>query len=154
MVLLLSGESGVGKTTLAKYIQSQLNNVIVLDGDDIREELNSDLGFSDEDIMENMRRVSSLARLLSKQGYFIIVSCIAPLRSGRRLFKGKDSYEVRVTQSNCKERDVKGLYKKNTAFKEYQEGGADYVLSVDGKSLQECFWEIMLHAFGSEKSDW
>lgn len=154
MVLLLSGESGVGKTTLAKYIQSKLNNVIVLDGDDVREELNSDLGFSDEDIMENMRRVSSLARLLSKQGYFIVVSCIAPLKDGRKLFKGKDSYEVRITQSNCRERDVKGLYKKNTAFKEYQEGGADYVLSVDGKSLQECLLEIMVETFGSEKSDW
>lgn len=154
MILLLTGKSGSGKTTIAKKIASVYQRVIVLDGDELREGLNSDLGFSDKDIMENMRRVSSLAKLLSDQKYFVVVSMIAPLLEGRKMFKGEDSWEVLVKQSRCEERDVKGLYKKGTDFRGYEIGGADFILEVDGKSVLDCIFEIEENTFGSEKSDW
>lgn len=154
MILLLTGKSGSGKTTIAKGIASIYQNVVILDGDELREGLNSDLGFSDEDIMENMRRVSSLAKLLSEQKYFVVVSMIAPLLEGRKMFKGEDSWEILIQQSKCEERDVKGLCRKGTQFREYEMGGADYVLNVDEKFVRDCIWEIEVNTFGSEKSDW
>lgn len=154
MILLLTGKSGAGKTTIAEKIASIYQRVIILDGDQLRDGVNADLGFSDEDIMENMRRTSSLAKILSEQKYIVVISMIAPLLKGREMFKGKDSWEILVQQSKCEERDVKGLYKKGTQFREYEIGGADYILNVDGKSVRDCIWEIEENTFGSEKSDW
>lgn len=154
MILLLTGKSGAGKTTIAEKIASIYQRVIILDGDQLRDGVNADLGFSDEDIMENMRRTSSLAKILSEQKYIVVISMIAPLLKGREMFKGKDSWEILVQQSKCEERDVKGLYNKGTQFREYEIGGADYILNVDGKSVRDCIWEIEENTFGSEKSDW
>lgn len=156
MILLLTGQSGAGKTTLANQMKKMYMNSIVLDGDVLRDGLNSDLGFSDNDIMENMRRTSSLAKLLSAQGYFVIISMIAPLKKGRDLFRGGADrfFEVLVKQKKCEERDVKGLYKKNTPFRQYENGNPDYIINVDGKNTLECVLEIECNTWGSEKSNW
>jgi adenylylsulfate kinase len=121
-VLWLTGLSGSGKTTLAKAIEKRLfdNHVhaYVLDGDKLRLGLNKDLGFSQQDRQENIRRVGELAKLLVEAGIVAITSTISPYREDRNAvrekFADRTFIEVYLTcpLEVCESRDPKGLYRR------------------------------------------
>ena len=115
----LTGLSGAGKTTIAKSLQEKLYlsgiAACVIDGDDLRSGLSKDLGFSESDRDENVRRAAELARVVSQSGIFPIVSLISPLEKHREIArKIADVAIVHVSTplETCISRDPKGLYKK------------------------------------------
>lgn len=118
----LTGLSGAGKSTLAMTIEAELHrrgcHTYFLDGDDIRCGLNSDLGFSDTDRRENMRRAAEVTRLMLDAGLIVICAFISPLEAERRMVKtlvGADDFlEIHVSTPLhiCEMRDTKGLYQK------------------------------------------
>lgn len=120
-VLWFTGLSGAGKTTLARTVERELKSqgiaCVVLDGDDLRSGLNSDLGFSEADRTENVRRVAEVARLFLKTGQMTLVALISPLQAqrdaARALFKKSEFVEVFVDAplAVCEARDPKGLYR-------------------------------------------
>lgn len=120
-VLWMYGLSGSGKSTIAAALERSLHDegrfVVILDGDNFRDGLNSDLGFSDQDRQENVRRVAEVAKMFSAQGVIAIVSVITPrqiLRDAAREIIGSvftDIY-VKASYETCSERDPKGLYAK------------------------------------------
>jgi adenylylsulfate kinase len=124
-VIWMTGLSGSGKSTLAIGLQRTLHDagklVYVLDGDNVRAGINSNLGFTEEDRKENIRRVAEVAKLLVDSGVIVICSFVSPTREIRDLAKkiigATDFLEVYVNASleECEKRDVKGLYKKARA---------------------------------------
>jgi adenylylsulfate kinase len=124
-VLWLTGLSGAGKTTVANCLERFLFDhgklVYVLDGDKVRRGLNSDLGFSNEERIENIRRIGEVARLFADAGLIVIVAFISPFRKGRdcvRMAMAPGRFiEVYVDSplEICEKRDTKGLYKKARA---------------------------------------
>ncbi|HAO99185.1 MAG TPA: adenylyl-sulfate kinase, partial [Fibrobacteres bacterium] len=120
-VLWFTGLSGSGKSTVANAVESRLNQLgrmtYLLDGDNVRTGLNSNLGFSDADRQENIRRVAHVAKLFWDANLITLVSFISPFRAERRMARdliGSDFVEVFVDASLdvCEQRDPKGLYKK------------------------------------------
>lgn len=121
-VFWLTGLSGSGKSTIANNFENFLHtmciNSYILDGDNIRQGLNSDLGFTEEDRIENIRRIAEVSRLFVDAGIITIVSFISPFKEdrdmARKLFADGDFIEVFINTSLevCEKRDVKGLYKK------------------------------------------
>ncbi|HET6390280.1 adenylyl-sulfate kinase [Hyphomicrobium sp.] len=118
----LTGLSGAGKTTLANVLDEALHSTgrhtFVLDGDRCRDGICSDLDFSPEGRMENVRRVSEVAKLMVDAGLIVIVSLISPLivqrQRARKLFEPGEFLEVYLNTplATCEQRDAKGLYKK------------------------------------------
>ena len=122
-VLWFTGLSGSGKSTLANALDEKLNskkyNTYILDGDNVREGLNSNLSFSPEDRSENIRRVGEVALLFAKAGFIVLSAFITPYisdraRLKRNLSKNINFHEVYIesTIETCEKRDPKGLYKK------------------------------------------
>ena len=121
-VLWFTGLSGAGKSTIANRVEAELNGrgnfTYLLDGDNVRHGLNRDLGFTDADRVENIRRVAEVAKLMVDAGLIVIVSFISPFRSERRmaraLFADDQFIEVFVDTplAVAEDRDPKGLYKK------------------------------------------
>ncbi|MBB4952653.1 adenylyl-sulfate kinase [Agrobacterium vitis] len=121
-VIWLTGLSGAGKSTIANAIEAQLHatghHTYILDGDNVRHGLNRDLGFSNEDRVENIRRVAEVAKLMADAGLIVIVSFISPFRADRDLARNlmaKDEFiEVFIDTplQECMRRDPKGLYRK------------------------------------------
>jgi len=119
-VLWFTGLSGSGKSTLARAVEQSLfeNNLrsFILDGDNIRQGLNGDLGFSNEDRLENIRRISEVSRLFINAGVVVLVAFITPLNQYRTLARSiigdEDYVEIYVSSSlkDCEVRDPKGLY--------------------------------------------
>jgi bifunctional enzyme CysN/CysC len=120
--LWLTGLSGSGKTTIAKKLEKELfeegKQVYLLDGDNMRHGLNGDLGFSEKDRHENIRRVGHVARLMYDAGFIVICCFISPKREVREAVKGffpeggfKEIY-IECDLEECKRRDPKGLYEK------------------------------------------
>jgi bifunctional enzyme CysN/CysC len=121
-VLWFTGLSGAGKSTIANLVERTLHgrglHTYLLDGDNVRHGLNRDLGFTEEDRVENIRRVAEVAKLMVDAGLIVIVSFISPFRSERRMARGlvedREFIEIFVDTplGVAEERDPKGLYKK------------------------------------------
>ncbi|OAN55039.1 adenylyl-sulfate kinase [Magnetospirillum moscoviense] len=120
-VLWLTGLSGSGKSTIAMELERQLFNkrwqVYVLDGDNVRHGLCSDLGFSPGDRTENIRRVGEVAHLFAKAGLLVVTAFISPYRADRervRQMGPAQFHEIHVATplDVCEQRDPKGLYEK------------------------------------------
>lgn len=116
-----TGLSGSGKSTLANEVEKRLvamgKHTMLLDGDNVRMGLNKNLGFSDEDRVENIRRIAETAKLMNDAGLIVLTAFISPFRKDRRNANkiiGDDYIEVFVSTplEECEKRDIKGLYKK------------------------------------------
>jgi adenylylsulfate kinase len=124
-VLWFTGLSGSGKSTLANAVEKELfdtgHNVIVLDGDNIRHGLCSDLGFTEEDRNENMRRIGEVAKLFVESGTIVLAAFVSPYREDRERVRSRlphrEFYEVycECDLAVCEERDPKGLYARARA---------------------------------------
>lgn len=153
------GLSGSGKSTLANALERKLVAMgyvtKILDGDNIRSRLNSDLGFSDEDRLENIRRIAEVARLFVDMGVIVFTSFITPKRELRalanRIVGEGDLTPVYIQASfeTCAERDVKGLYAKaaaggvkhftgkDSSFEEPEATDVDWIVRTDNQSESE-----------------
>jgi bifunctional enzyme CysN/CysC len=122
VILWLTGLSGAGKSTIANVVERKLaalgRHTYLLDGDNVRHGLNKDLGFTEQDRVENIRRVAEVAKLMVDAGMIVMVSFISPFRAERRaaraLVEAGEFVEVFIdtTLAEAEKRDVKGLYKK------------------------------------------
>jgi len=163
-IIWFTGISGSGKTTLATSLENKLIRcdkiVCLLDGDSLRAGLNSDLSFTQEDRVENIRRLAELAIYLANQAFVVIVSAISPHKAMRLYARNlaKDAQinflEVYVKASIevCQIRDPKGLYKKNqdgelsdfTGFESiYEEPDApDIILDTERFDVDTCLQQL------------
>ncbi len=159
------GLSGSGKSTLANAVERKLTErgilTKILDGDNIRSGLNRDLGFSDQDRQENIRRISEVARLFLDAGMVVFTSFITPkrdLRAAAAEIVGADDFTPVYVQASfeaCAERDVKGLYAKaaaggvkdftgkDSSFEEPTTADNDWVVSTDSQTEQESINELL-----------
>ena len=122
MCLWMTGLSGAGKSTLANALEQELNkkgkHTYILDGDNLRHGLNSDLGFSEPERNENVRRAAEAAKLMVDAGLIVIVGLISPFKKERdwvrSVFKPSQFKEIYISTSlkECEHRDTKGLYEK------------------------------------------
>lgn len=159
LVVWFTGLSGSGKSTIAVEVEKMLNEAgrtaYLLDGDNIRHGINSDLGFSDVDRNENIRRISEIAALFRDAGVITLVSFISPFRKMREFAReraGEGNFiEVYVSTDfeTCKKRDPKGLYQKNIQNftgkdSQYEEPeNPEIVLDTVGKNPMECANVVM-----------
>ncbi|MGW8275736.1 sulfate adenylyltransferase subunit CysN [Xanthomonas axonopodis] len=151
-VLWFTGLSGAGKSTVANLVDKRLHalgyHTFILDGDNVRHGLNRDLGFTDEDRVENIRRVAEVARLMADAGLIVLVSFISPFRAERQLARERfDQGEfievfVDVPLAVAEVRDVKGLYRKARA------GQIPNFTGIDSPYEAPQTPEIHLHADG------
>jgi adenylylsulfate kinase len=161
-VLWFTGLSGSGKSTVAAELDHHLakNGFLtsVLDGDNVRTGINSNLGFSEDDRNENIRRIAEVAKLMLNSGLIIICCFVSPLASQRALAKKiiGDANFIEIFVDTpieiCEQRDVKGLYKKARAGEIKDFTGinapfeapvnADCVLKTNDKSVQESALEV------------
>ena len=137
-VLWFTGLSGSGKSTLAHAVEESLHQLgcrtYVLDGDNVRHGLCSNLGFSEEDRSENIRRIGETAKLMMEAGVIAMTAFISPFRAdreiARKLLPHGDFLEIycKASLAVCEARDVKGLYKKARAgeIKNYTGIGSPY----------------------------
>jgi bifunctional enzyme CysN/CysC len=124
-VLWLTGLSGAGKSTIANIVERKLarmnRHTFLLDGDNVRHGLNKDLGFTDADRVENIRRVGEVAKLMTDAGLIVITAFISPFRAERDMVRAMmqpgEFVEIHIdtTLEEAERRDVKGLYKKARA---------------------------------------
>jgi adenylyl-sulfate kinase len=160
--LWLTGLPRSGKSTVAGLVAGRLrsggiDNVELLDGDIVREGLCRDLGFSREDRTENIRRISFVSKLLTRNGVAVIVAAISPYREDRELAREEIQSFVevwcRASIEACAERDYKGLYEKarrgeitnltgvNDPYEEPED--ADLVLDTEGESPEQSAERVM-----------
>ena len=124
-ILWFTGLSGAGKSTIANLVDKKLHRMnrhtILLDGDNVRHGLNRDLGFTDADRVENIRRVGEVAKLMADAGLIVIVAFISPFRSERQMVRDMmpagEFFEIHIDTplAEAEARDTKGLYKKARA---------------------------------------
>jgi bifunctional enzyme CysN/CysC len=124
-VLWLTGLSGAGKSTIANIVEKKLvrmnRHTFLLDGDNVRHGLNKDLGFTDADRVENIRRVGEVAKLMADAGLIVITAFISPFRAEREMVRSMmapgEFIEIHIDTplEEAEKRDVKGLYKKARA---------------------------------------
>ncbi|MFQ5661292.1 MAG: adenylyl-sulfate kinase [Gammaproteobacteria bacterium] len=163
VILWFTGLSGSGKSTLAHAIEDFLFNngarTYVLDGDNVRRGLCKDLGFSDADRTENIRRIGELSRLLMDAGIITLTAFISPFRKDRKIVRDLvnrgEFIEIYCNASLevCEARDTKGLYKKarNGEIPEFTgisspyepPGTPEIMLDTDTKTIQDCVDEVV-----------
>lgn len=168
VILWFTGLSGAGKSTLAHAVEEQLHQhqvrTFVLDGDNVRHGLCSDLGFSDDDRQENIRRIGEMAKLMIEAGVITLTAFISPFRADRervRALAGDgDFIEIycRASVDQCESRDVKGLYararageiKAFTGISSPYEAPESPELTVDtgSESLSVCVAHVMSYLTG------
>ena len=162
IVVWLCGLSGSGKSTIANAAERVLHQqgrfTTILDGDNLRAGLNSNLGFTDQDRLENIRRISEVAKIFVSQGIITFVSAITPrgeLRDLARGLLGDNLFEVYVKASYeaCEKRDVKGLYAKaargeiehftgkDGSFEPPQT--ADLILDTESTTIEDAAFELL-----------
>jgi adenylylsulfate kinase len=162
-VLWFTGLSGAGKSTLAHAVEEQLHQLgcrtFVLDGDNVRHGLSSNLGFSEDDRRENIRRIGEAAKLMMEAGVIAMTAFISPFRADREavrnLMPHGDFFEVycKAALETCEARDVKGLYKKARAgeIKNYTGIDSPYeapekpelVVDTDALSIEQSVNEVL-----------
>ena len=162
-IIWFTGLSGAGKSTLANAVEQQLvamgHHTYLLDGDNVRHGLNQDLGFSDKDRIENIRRIGEMAKLFTDAGLIVLSAFISPFESDRQLVRellaDGDFIEVFIDTplSECEQRDPKGLYKEARAGKvknvtgidsEYQRPhSAELVIKAAEFSVEHCAEKII-----------
>ncbi|MDA1133860.1 MAG: adenylyl-sulfate kinase [Proteobacteria bacterium] len=163
MCLWMTGLSGAGKSTLANALEQELNkkgkHTYILDGDNLRHGLNSDLGFSEADRNENVRRAAEAAKLMVDAGLIVIVGLISPFKKerdwARSLFKSNQFKEIYISTSlqECEERDTKGLYEKarQGEIKDFTgidspyepPENPDVIIDTQDKSVSDCVQLIL-----------
>jgi bifunctional enzyme CysN/CysC len=126
-VIWFTGLSGSGKSTIANILEQKLHfldkRTYLLDGDNVRHGLNKDLGFTDTDRVENIRRIAEVSKLMIDAGLIALVSFISPFKSERKmardLVENDEFIEIFIDTpiEECEKRDPKGLYKKVRAGK-------------------------------------
>ena len=163
LVVWLYGLSGSGKSTLANALERELHEsgrlVAMLDGDNLRSGLNFNLGFSDEDRCENIRRVAEVAKTVVRTGAVVLVSVITPREDFRKMAReiiGQGDFldvYVKASFETCRQRDVKGLYEKAdagqianftgqaSAFEEPQ--SAELILNTEDGNLKSCLSKLL-----------
>lgn len=162
IVIWLCGLSGSGKSTIANAAERVLHQqgrfTTILDGDNIRTGLNANLSFTDEDRLENIRRIAEVAKIFASQGIITFVSAITPrgeLRDLARGILGDDLFEVYIKASfaACEQRDVKGLYAKaargeiqhftgkDSSFEPPQ--NPDLVIDTESTTIQDAAFELL-----------
>ncbi len=159
--LWLTGLPCSGKTTLAKRLKGELDNrgfkAVCLDADDVRSKLNSDLGFSKTDRMENLRRAAHVAKLFNDNGNFVIASFVSPLNENRRIVREIiDNFKLvflKCSLQVCEQRDIKGMYKKARAgeIKDFtgvsavfeEPPDADIIVDTERLNIADCVKEIL-----------
>jgi adenylylsulfate kinase len=163
LVIWITGIPASGKTTTARVLRDQLRRrglkVEILDGDEIRENMSPELGFSKEDRELNAKRVTYISRLLSRNGITTIVALVSPFKSTRenaRRVIGNHFVEVwaRCSVEACSKRDVKGIYKRAfegsltnlTGVQESYEApeSSEVVIDTEFQSPEECVQKIMV----------
>ena len=156
-VLWFTGLSGAGKSTIAGAVEQKLyergHHTYLLDGDNIRHGLNKNLGFSDEDRIENIRRIGEMAKLFSDAGLIVLTAFISPFRANRRMVRELvdqgEFIEVHMDTplKECEKRDPKGLYIKARA------GEIKNVTGIDSEYEQPEAAEIVIKSadFGIEE---
>lgn len=162
-IIWLTGLSGSGKSTLATALEQYLFDagykVFVLDGDNIRNGINKDLGFSASDRTENIRRIAEVAKLMVDAGLILISAFISPFRADREMVKqivGEERFTevfINCPLSVCEQRDVKGLYQKARAgviqdftgiHSPYEAPeAADLTINTHEESIGESLWKII-----------
>ena len=162
-VIWFTGLSGSGKSTLAHSVEEMLHNLdcrtFVLDGDNVRHGLSSNLSFSDNDRKENIRRISETAKLMMEAGVIAITAFISPFREDRdlvrQLLSRKDFIEIycKASLKICESRDVKGLYKRARVgeIKDYTGIDSPYeaphnpelIVDTENESLEESVAKVM-----------
>jgi adenylylsulfate kinase len=157
VVLWFTGLSGSGKSTLAHVLEERLFNegcrTFVLDGDNVRHGLNSNLGFSHKDRTENIRRIGEVSKLMLEAGFIVMTAFISPYREDRiavrNLIPNGDFIEIycKASLETCEARDVKGLYKRARAgeIKNYTgidspyevPENADLIIDTDQETIED-----------------
>ncbi|HKJ50150.1 MAG TPA: adenylyl-sulfate kinase [Gammaproteobacteria bacterium] len=165
-----TGLSGAGKSTLAHSLEERLYQqgyrTFVLDGDNVRHGLCADLGFSEEDRKENIRRIGHMSMLYVEAGIVVLTAFISPFRADRdnvRKIAGADFHEIycKCSLEICEDRDVKGLYKRARAGEipeftgissPYEEPEfADLTINTESH-LDDCTNEVLDFILGATKT--
>lgn len=164
-LLWFTGLSGSGKSTLAHLVEERLFEqgwyTYILDGDNVRHGINGDLGFSEADRRENIRRIGEVSRLFTDAGVVVLAAFISPYREDRErvraLFESHEFIEIYVKCDlrTCEERDPKGLYRKARAGQlpdftgidsPYEEpSDPELVVDTGSMNIAECVQQILSH---------
>ena len=162
-IIWFTGLSGSGKTTIANALEQQLHKLsfrtYLLDGDNVRHGLSNDLGFSDNDRTENIRRIGEVSKLFIDAGVMVLATFISPFISDRKFVRNivneTEFIEIYIKcpLNLCEDRDIKGLYKKARAGEIKQFTGIDspyeepvdpeLIIDSDELSIDECVNEII-----------
>ena len=163
VVIWFTGLSGSGKSTLAHSVEEELHNLdcrtFVLDGDNVRHGLSSNLSFSDDDRKENIRRIGEAAKLMMEAGVIAMTAFISPFKKDRNLVRQLlpqgDFIEIfcKASLETCESRDVKGLYKRARAgeIKNYTGIDSPYeapdnpelIIDTESESLEESVAKVI-----------
>jgi adenylylsulfate kinase len=162
-IVWFTGLSGSGKSTLAHSVEEELHNLgcraFVLDGDNVRHGLSSNLTFSDDDRKENIRRIGEVAKIMMEAGVIAMTAFISPFKEDRNLARQLvpqgDFIEIycKASLETCESRDVKGLYKRARAgeIKNYTGINSPYeapenpelIIDTEGESLEESVAKVI-----------